>query len=608
MKKLGKMILSGIIVSYFILNSTSRVLANETGINQNTLQTTFNEIDEYVTLHNENEAAVSISVVNADEVLYQKNYGYANKKQNILAKDETIYEWGSLSKVLTWISVMQLWEQGKIDLNEDITTYLPEHYLKKLTKKKAVTMIDLMNHTGGWQDSITNVYTKHKLEVLPLEEYVQKYEPIQLYEPGSVVAYSNWGTTLAGYIVERVSGEDYCTYIKKHIFEPLGMEQTSINPLRNDNTFVSDNIQNITGYTISGREIAGNFYVPDYPAAGAAGTAMDVQKFMQALLGSNQLKLFKQDETLALMMKTTNYFADSEHPESAHGLWHDSYTVPTLGHYGNTPQFSTHMALAPKENLGMLIMTNQAQEMVLNHGAFEILFGNGKVTPKDEIYWKEYQYLDYYTGARTIETGFCRFYHFFQLYQVKKTGKDTILISSPFMKISCNRIGDKIYRADSGFCEGYYFYLSVDEKGVVQKISTSTFDIIPYTSYKAIIETISFILLGVVLLVSIVIAIIQVLQRIKKKKIKWITFIMNLFSIGFYVVVLWEAMKLISTAASSSDLYPAIGAYIGYMIVGTGYVISLFIRKQRQTIDIIVGVVSCYIMIFSIYWQLFLLK
>ena len=560
------------------------------------------EIEQYIKENNTYDAAVAVSVINADKVLYEGNFGFADKKQNIKADENTVFEWGSLSKVLTWISVMQLMEQGKIDLHEDIRTYLPDNYLKKIKYDNPITILDLMNHTGGWQDSITNVYTDDKDDILPLEEYVSKYEPIQLYEPGTTVAYSNWSTTLAGYIVERVSGEDYSDYVTKHILLPLGMNHTSIFPLHEDNDFVKAGLENITGYTTNGREISGRYYAPDYPAAGAAGIMSDVQLLLKALLSENGSPLFEKAETLKTMLETTYYFAGTKTPENAHGLWHDFYLTPSLGHYGNTPQFSVHMSIAPTEQLGIIIMTNQAQEMILNHGLGEIIFGEKTDGEKDT--YKQLTFRNYYTGARTIERGYCRFYHYFQIYQVKQTGDNTIIISSPFMKIPCIRVGENEYCVYDGFVKGYHFYIEEDD-GMVQKIATSTFDLIPYSSGKVILETISFILMGIALVAAFVLCILCIRKLCKNKNLRnSVPYLMNVFSFLVFISIIMEAGKLISTVSSTKDMIPYVMFYNAYMMASIAYIVYFFKSGKKNVIKSLTLGTSIIIVTFILCWQM----
>ncbi|HKM34326.1 MAG TPA: hypothetical protein VJY54_06255 [Lachnospiraceae bacterium] len=326
---------------------------------------------------------------------------------------------------------------------------------------------------------------------------------------------------------------------------------------------------------------------------------------MKVLLSENDNPLFEKAETLKMMFETTYYFAGTSTPENAHGLWYDFYLTPSLGHYGNTPQFSVHMSIAPTEQLGMIVMTNQAQEMKLNHGLGDIVFGDNSDGQKDT--YKQLTFKEYYTGARTIESGYCRFYHYFQIYQVKETGDNTIIISSPFMKIPCTRIGENVYCADEGFVKGYHFYVE-DQDGVVQKIATSTFDLIPYSSGKVILETISFILLGIALVVTFVLCILCILKLCKNKKQKnCLPLLINVLTILVFVNIIMEAGKLISTTASTKDMIPYVMFYFTYLVAGFGYAVYFFKSKRKDAIKAITLGTSITIITFILYWQMILI-
>ena len=119
-------IISGFDTSFQVSAQTTTVLPSSL-----TLDEMISKTDEYIKENNTHNIGLAFSVVSSDEILHLRTSGYANKKQNLPVDTNTIFEWGSLTKTLTWTSVMQLWEQGKIDLNEDIKVYLPEGFLKK---------------------------------------------------------------------------------------------------------------------------------------------------------------------------------------------------------------------------------------------------------------------------------------------------------------------------------------------------------------------------------------------------------------------------------------------------------------------------------------------
>ena len=137
--------------------------------------------------------------------MYEGAFGYADRENGIVADADTVYEWGSISKTLVWVSVMQLWERGEIDLEKDIREYLPENFLRKLKYDDPITMLNLMNHNAGWSENVWAFQTDDEEEIKSLGEILQETEPVQVYRPGEVSSYSNYGAALAGYVVECIT-------------------------------------------------------------------------------------------------------------------------------------------------------------------------------------------------------------------------------------------------------------------------------------------------------------------------------------------------------------------------------------------------------------------
>ena len=208
------------------------------------------QIEEYVSKHSDTTAGMCVSVFNKTDILYSNYFGCIDLENNIAVDENSVFEWGSVTKLLVWTSVMQHYEQGKISLDEDIRMYLPDNYLKNLTYDKPVTMINLMNHNPRFQDTPYNMFLRLDLldKLEPLEETLSKYQPQQIYEPGTVTSYSNWGAALAGYIVERIAEKPFYEYVNDNIFKPLGMETASVKPDYSDNEFVRTQWNKLTGY------------------------------------------------------------------------------------------------------------------------------------------------------------------------------------------------------------------------------------------------------------------------------------------------------------------------------------------------------------------------
>src|SRR5215204_1402581 len=174
-------------------------------------------------------AGAAVSVVKDGELFFAKGYGSAELEKSIPVDPErTNFRIGSIAKLLTWTAVMQLAEEGKLDLDADINTYLdfriPDTYPQPITLK------DLMTHTSGFEDLYYERLAKDPDDLLPPREWLVTHMPARVSPPGDVAAYSSYGAALAGYIVGRVSGEPYEQYIQEHILNPLGMVHTTAKP------------------------------------------------------------------------------------------------------------------------------------------------------------------------------------------------------------------------------------------------------------------------------------------------------------------------------------------------------------------------------------------
>ena len=165
--------------------------------------------------HESTAAGMAAAVFNSDEELYAGYFGCVNKEKNLPVTEDSVIEWGSVSKLTVWVSVMQLSEQGKIDLTADVRQYLPEHFFKHLKYDDPITMMNLMNHNAGFEETAIGMETTTEANIVSLEDYITSTQPCQIWKPGETVAYSNWGATLAAYIVQRVSGMPYYQYARK---------------------------------------------------------------------------------------------------------------------------------------------------------------------------------------------------------------------------------------------------------------------------------------------------------------------------------------------------------------------------------------------------------
>ncbi|MBQ8927501.1 MAG: beta-lactamase family protein [Oscillospiraceae bacterium] len=328
-------------------------------------------------------ASFETSVFCGDEILYTGYFGDADRENGIPADEETVYEWGSVTKLLVWVSVMQLYEKGILDLERDIRDYLPEGFLSKLRYDEPITMLDLMNHRAGFQETMYEIQDPDESAIRPLDAALRYTQPAQAFEPDTVTAYSNWSAALAGYIVQNISGETFSDYVHAHIFTPLGMEHTSIAPDYNDVPWVRTQREKLHSYIILeayGQKInqpmdTNMVYIHLYPAGSAAGTLADLTRFAQALADVNS-PLFQDPATHREMLTATSTYGEGMVPRNCHGLWtQPGRGVLTLGHGGNTNSCSAQLEFDPVSGTGVVVMTNQYGESTFCAGIPELVFG-----------------------------------------------------------------------------------------------------------------------------------------------------------------------------------------------------------------------------------------
>lgn len=379
-----KMISSGLALLLFLLSgATTAFAAEDTGETPSGIACTEleEEIDKYIDVRKDTTSSVSVAYFNETEDIASVIYGEANTAENIKADEETVYEWGSISKVLVWTSVMQLYEQGKIDLDEDVRNYLPDGFLSNLSYDEPVTMTHLMNHTAGFQETTWDVEVLDKKDIISLRDALLWAAPPQIYKVGTTVSYSNWGAALAAYIVECVSGMDYAEYVHQNIFESLGMNQTSILPDCSDNEWVESR-RDLTNayYNVQGEYEdygACRRYILLYPAGAATGTMSDLVRFAKAFLAdSEDCPLFTKADTLAKMLSPTLYYDGTDTPRICHGLFSQEYGVRLIGHAGNTTGFSANLVLDRENRTGLVVMTNEVGETTYNYGLVSLIFGD----------------------------------------------------------------------------------------------------------------------------------------------------------------------------------------------------------------------------------------
>ena len=306
-------------------------------------------------LKNGDIAGSVVVVVKDGKVLFQSGYGYADVAQKVpMDAEKVMTRIGSTSKLFTWTAVMQLVEQGKLDLNRNVDDYLD--FKVSPPGGKPITLLDLMNHRGGFEEGLKDMLATQPERLPSTEVYLKQHPRPLLFPAGAVPAYSNYGTAVAGYIVERVSGEPYERYVEKHILRPLGM---------NHSTFDQPLPERFKGQVSNGYRAASQQPQPyeliSTRAAGSASmTASDMARFMLAHLQQGHFDSYDllRPET-AQLMHTPSETVLPGFATMAHGFFYETRNGRTLiGHGGDSIVFHTEMELLPQEGVGIFYSFN----------------------------------------------------------------------------------------------------------------------------------------------------------------------------------------------------------------------------------------------------------
>lgn len=382
-------------------------------------------IEEFYEAHIDSTAGTSIVISNNQGVIYKGNYGYYDYENKLPVDNDTVFEWGSVSKLLVWTSVMQLYEHNILDLETSIHQYLPADFIKATRISEDLTLLDLMNHRTGFQETEYPYEYTSEDQLTTLKEALIKTTPKQIYPVDTVTAYSNYGTALAAYIVEYMSDMDYSDYVKKYILEPLEMNDTAIKADLSDQIYVKEDRGDVQTYAFYNQEriaLGQNIaYIDLYPVGSATGTIDDLQKFVQVFLDDTQYeKVFISKTTLDEMLSPSYFYTDSEIPRNYHGFWTMYYEHPIICHGGNTNGFSSNVMIDLENKLAYVVMTNVAGEMTYNFLLPSYIFGHNAITTQDNALSIE----NLYTSARTITKGQKSYLSLLMTSQVKKDNEN----------------------------------------------------------------------------------------------------------------------------------------------------------------------------------------
>ena len=324
-------------------------------------------VDGFVSAQREayDVAGITVAVVKDGQVYFAKGYGWADvEKQVPVNASETLFRPGSISKLFTWTAVMQLVEQGKLDLDADVNTYLTQ-FKVPATFDAPITLRHTLTHTVGMEDGgIGYLMSRSPQEIVPLARSLAAHIPARVRPVGSSTegltsSYSNWATALAGLVVANVSGMSFEDYVQDNILRPLGMESSTFKePLSEP---LQKRMSNGYEFEAGAFKAKGYEYIANFgPAGSMAATATDMARFMIAHLQKGALgeaRILKPETVAAMHARVF-----SPHPAvGGSGLgFIETYMNGrrVIGHGGDTNTFHAELGLLEEEGIGFYACVN----------------------------------------------------------------------------------------------------------------------------------------------------------------------------------------------------------------------------------------------------------
>jgi len=305
-----------------------------------------------------------VVVVKDGQPLTMRGFGYSDlKTQKPVDPELTLFRPGSVSKLFTWTAVMQLVQAGKLDLDKDVNTYLDFKIPPR--DGKPVTLRNIMTHTAGFAETAKYLIDFGDKKPDALGKILGRWVPDRIYGPGEMPAYSNYAASVAGYIVERVSGEPFDTYVQNHIFAPAGMTHSTFDqPLpANLKPLLSK------GYKPGTSDPQPYEVIGMAPAGALSSSGADMGRFMIAHLNHTLLNPATAQQMYANANKPYSAL-----PAMALGFYHeDRNGLNIVGHGGDTVFFHSDLHLFLDKNVGLYISMNSIGKAGAAHSLREEL-------------------------------------------------------------------------------------------------------------------------------------------------------------------------------------------------------------------------------------------
>lgn len=306
-----------------------------------------------------NIAGATIVLMQGDSILHMKGYGVTDiESKNPVNSSSSIFGVGSISKTFVATAIMQLVENGKLELDRDVNNYLTSFQIS-YKFDSPITARQLLTHTAGLDYCNIGSSVRTEKDVIPLAQYLKMYLPSQVRPSGNVVTYSNQGYALLGLIVEDVSGLPFHKYVRQKILRPLEMNYSGFKRQAE----LKENY--VTSYLQKNEKLIP--YKPDfplfYPSASFQSTASDMGNYISMFLNNGRFNGRQILDSTTLVKMTHTPFKQYEKAECGWLLGFQEYQwngMKYFGHSGSYQGFSNQLSLFPEKNLGLFVSVNSS--------------------------------------------------------------------------------------------------------------------------------------------------------------------------------------------------------------------------------------------------------
>jgi len=534
----------------------------------------------------------STAVYMENSIDMTKSYGYTSTEKVDLVNGNSVFRLASVSKIFTAIAVMQQVEKGKLSLSENIQSYLSVD----LGLKYPITLKHLLTHTAGFEDKFYGDSSRNEEGLQDLGEHLKNFLPTQVYEPGKIIAYSNYGNALAAFVVESVTNVSFWKYVEDSILKPLHMEDSGYLL----NSKLKNNL--VSGYDMKKNKLVKQPYswVHRYPASSIMSTSNDMLKLIKALLndGTEKKGAILSKESINTMF-SPHFYQNKELPPMSltwmplvgknieNGYWHDG---SMLGY------FST-LVILPEKKAGFFITCNSRYRDItgiLKHEYVDFLFNSPNDSNETKTLSIPFEdFSGSYVRSRKNYTTF---------EKMSSLTKDPLILSKSSEGIVWK---DNVYKpfAANKFIsnKGYKLIFEKNEYNTLLHVSIGG---VPITYIKQhFFETSSFQFSTIIGLLSLmlILLIVNVYQYFKKKKFLWI--ILHQFTL---IVFFSFTFYLLSNISSTNIRFGEIMSLKILLIFPLLSIVFLFLslRKFNKNIVYLMSLtVSILTLVWAYYWN-----